>query len=349
MRSKKLFPHSSCAFGSEVGRIQILRAAGLGRLSLLLAIPAIASILSAAPPQNAKPAAAAPPAAAPAPAAGAGNPSGTVSIIGRVSDGTTVVTGVSDTKSATIEIQDVGSGSLLAMQGGSSFSVTSDKSTGQFTANLAQPLYGGEDIRFLIVDSGSAPTTATINGDTTKTDLVVPSLGDGIVRANFAFGTVLSVDNNFQLYSTPSTSTSSTSSSNSSSSQATLFLDFTVEKNWVWAGVSATAAPPPSNTVGAEPTYQIEKRVAFMTYFETRLTSVPVSVCPASTATTPTPTPTSSIVFRPAASTTTSTSNTTGCGAGSSSTDTLSSFLNSAKSAELQGGAYLPILTKVWS
>jgi hypothetical protein len=88
----------------------------------------------------------------------------------------------------------------------------------------------------------------------------------------------------------------------------------------------------------------------FTTFFETRLTSIPVSVCQ-NTAPTTTTTPTAgSLALRPAATTTpTSTTSSSPCNGSATGADALSTFLNSAKSAELQGGAYLPILTSVWS
>jgi hypothetical protein len=272
-------------------------------------------------------------------------PSAAITIIGRVAEGTSVISGITD-KSATVEVKDLGSGSLLALQGGG-VTASADKTTGLVTLTLAEPLYDGQRIQFLVGTNGSL-AAATIDAGGTQTELDVRALGDwGRVRANFAAGVVLSFDNNFQLYSTPS-STASNSASSSNSSQATLFMDFTAERNWLWAGVKKSmAAKGPDD---ASPEFKLIRHVAFTTFFEARLTSVPVSVCPAGTATT-SPTNSAAFTLRPAAASSTGTSgaNSSGCGSGTSGTDTLSTFLNSAKSAELQGGAYLPIITTVWS
>jgi hypothetical protein len=257
-----------------------------------------------------------------------------ITIIGRIVEGTTAITGIAADKTASVQVQDMDSKALLALQG-SAVSAPADKTTGVFTLNLAEPLYSGERVQFLV---NAAP--AAVGGGDTATELDIHALGDwGRVRANFALGAVLSFDNSFQLYNTSSTSTSSSSNT----SQATLFLDFNLEKNWVWAGV----APDPKDATKLKPT----RRVLFSTYFEGRLTSVPVSVCPSSTAATTTPP--AAAAYRPEAASGTpassSSTSSSSCGSGTSGTDALTTFLSSAKSAELQGGAYLPILTSVWS
>jgi len=107
--------------------------------------------------------------------------------------------------------------------------------------------------------------------------ILVPGLADwGRVRANFTAGMVLSYGNGFQ---------------SPNSSQSTLFLGLNVEKNW-------KAARPAS-------------RLLFTSFFDARLTSVPVTA--------------------------------------SAGADAVSTFVTSAKSAELQGGAYLPILVSHWN
>src|SRR3954453_15588344 len=67
----------------------------------------------------------------------------------------------------------------------------------------------------------------------------------------------------------------------------------------------------------------------FSTFFETRLTSVPVTVQPCPTA---------------------STSTTGRCsGTSSNNTDQFNTFVTSQKSARLAVGAYLPFIAKVWT
>ena len=92
----------------------------------------------------------------------------------------------------------------------------------------------------------------------------------------------------------------------------------------------------------------------FATFFETRLTSVPVSICQSPTPTAPAPTSSSLrpvLGARDSGTTSTSTSSTSSsnCSSSSSGPDTLTTFLNSAKSAEVMAGVYLPILTRVWA
>jgi hypothetical protein len=151
---------------------------------------------------------------------------------------------------------------------------------GAFTLNLEDPLYAGEVISFFV-------NKAFIM------DRIVLGVQEwGRVHFDAAAGIVLSVDNNFQASTTTSGNTT----------QSTLFMALNVEKNWQWAGIS-----------GAEWT----GRWMFSTYFQTRLTSVPVT--------------------------------TTACQTSDTACGNLSTFLNSAKSAELQGGAYAPILLSRWN
>jgi hypothetical protein len=100
-------------------------------------------------------------------------------------------------------------------------------------------------------------------------------------------------------------------------------------------GYGTQANTPASNASAAVSTaprkFELEPgfwhgRTLFSTFVQARLTSVPVSVCTPSTSG--------------------GASSSTSC---TGSNDNLSTFLSSAKSAEIQGGAYLPILTSVWS
>ncbi len=202
-----------------------------------------------------------------------------VQLIPRIVEGVTLISGVA-TPSAKVRILDVGQGGqsvALPLQSGDS--APADATSGVFIANLAAPLYGGQMIE---IEQQSA------NGIHVTGPLIrVAGLADwGRVRGSFTAGVVLSYDNNFQA-----------PSSSGSSSQSTLFLGLNVEKNWKWAGLTTGQA--------------FTGRVLFTTFFDIRLTSVPVTA--------------------------------------STGTDAVSTFLTSAKSAELQGGAYLPILISHWN
>ncbi len=206
-----------------------------------------------------------------------------VQLIPRIVEGVTLISGVA-TPSAKVRILDVGpsgQGSALPLQSGDS--APADATSGVFTATLAAPLYGGQMIE---IEQQSA------NGTRVTGPLIrVAGLADwGRVRASFTAGVVLSYNNNFQA-----------PSSSGSSSQSTLFLGLNVEKNWKWAGLKPAATSAEAFT----------GRVLFTSFFDIRLTSVPV--------------------------------------AASTGTDGVSTFLTSAKSAELQGGAYLPILDSHWT
>lgn len=96
--------------------------------------------------------------------------------------------------------------------------------------------------------------------------------------------------------------------------------------------------PPPAFPIhfegsprGKKKIGELESRWGFSSYFETRLTSVPVATCQTATTT-------------PATGAGGGTSNANSCPAGTNTT----TFLNSQKSAELIGGAYFPIVVQTW-
>ncbi|MBZ5685253.1 MAG: Ig domain-containing protein [Acidobacteriia bacterium] len=97
-------------------------------------------------------------------------------------------------------------------------------------------------------------------------------------------------------------------------SQSSLFLSFLMDKAWVLP----------------RPVYGQSRGVpGFNTFFETRLTSVPVTAQPCPTA---------------------NTSTTGQCsGTSSDNTDQFNTFLTSQKSARLAVGAYLPFIAKLWT
>jgi hypothetical protein len=90
-------------------------------------------------------------------------------------------------------------------------------------------------------------------------------------------------------------------------------------------------------------TSELNSRWGFTTYFQGRLTSIPVTICQAMTTTTPTMATMQTTQTTPAAGGS-GNQGTTPC-----SSDTLSTFLTSTKSGEILGGAYLPILLPVWT
>jgi len=261
-------------------------------------------------------------------AAQSSTPATSITIVGRVADGTTVISGVTQA-SASLEIVDAGTGTIVSLQN-SAISASAEKN-GLITFNLTEPLYAGQKLEFWN-PGGAAVFIGDPNGKVK--DLEVKLLGDwGRVRAEFTFGAVMSFNNNFELYSTPSSSSSSGSSS-TNNSQATLFLSFNLDKNWRWTGVKTIESV--STPTATKPDFKLTSRYLFDTFFQTRLTSVPVTVCVPSSSTS-------------SSSSGSSSANSCSSAAASGGTGALSTFLNSAKSAELEVGAYMPILTNVWS
>jgi hypothetical protein len=189
-------------------------------------------------------------------------------------------------------------------------SLTSD-SKGAFSADLAAPLVSGQRIQLRV------KTTGCTAEDPTGTNNVMSVVGIadwGRVRGTFAAGTVISNDNNFQ---------------GQTNSQATLFMDFTVEKNWLWGGVM-------NNN-----NQDWRRRWLITTFFETRLTSIPEAQ--QSTPTAPAATPTPMSAAPRAVSLATGGDNGT-----NSNTDVNSTFLASRKSALMQAGLYIPFLVTKW-
>jgi hypothetical protein len=211
--------------------------------------------------------------------------------------------------SATIKVVDGDTGAPFALEDGN-MATSANATTGLFAAILAAPLYSGQNIQVVALSPAGAQLAQTAK-------ITILGVADwGRVRANFTAGVVMSFNDDFLL------SSASPSGGVTSNSQSTLFLALDLEKNWKWGGVKNSVA-----AAGWVPQkFELAARYMFSTFLEGRLTSVPVSVC------------------------------STGSASGSATTasctgnaDNLSTFLSSAKSAEIQGGAYAPILTSVWS
>jgi hypothetical protein len=193
-----------------------------------------------------------------------------------------------------VQLCDIDAGLLLELKTGTT--VPTD-GNGTFTAELLYPLVAGERVRLMQVPpappSGNEPCNgmpgATLLGPTVT---VIGVATWGRSRVTVIAGTVISNDNHFQAQSL---------------NQASLFMDFTAEKNWVAGGVN------PDCRSAAHPACTWNHRRLLNTYFTTRLTSVPESQQAAST---------------PA--------------------NGLATFVGSRKSALLEGGAYLPVLTTKW-
>lgn len=140
----------------------------------------------------------------------------------------------------------------------------------------------------------------------------------GRVRGYIAGGSLFSYDANS--FSTPS-----------------IFMELNVTKNWRWGGpYFETDVDPDTHWVDVHEGY---KRVMFETFFDTRLTSLPVAACnqtaSSSGSTTPTVTP----------GTGTTATQTAGSGA---CPNTPESFVSSRKAAALNAGASIPIVVSTW-
>lgn len=108
-------------------------------------------------------------------------------------------------------------------------------------------------------------------------------------------------------------------------SQSSLFLSFLLDKSWALSHAVYSGK---------------NKWPGFNTFFETRLTSVPITAQPCSTSTT-------GSGQCPSSSAGTGTG--TGTGTGSGSTPTFNTFVTSQKTARLLVGTYVPIIAKQWT
>jgi hypothetical protein len=178
----------------------------------------------------------------------------------------------------------------LALLPGTSSSVVNGSSI--TVLNLAQPLGQGNQVCAIV--AGAAGHLATV-----QPPAAPPGFDWGLVRAYFTMGGLLSQEND-------------------QFSHTDLFLAFHLDKTYIMWGNLDDIDKPRSLHPGLN------------SFFDTRLTAIPVAVQTCS-----------------AASNTTC-SNTSTSTNGSASTDVTQTFLNSQKSARLQVGVYLPFLLDRW-
>lgn len=174
---------------------------------------------------------------------------------------------------------------------------SADVSNGKFDIKLSDPLYAGQHVFISEVAIHSANgDEAPIEGDIINVD----TFGSwGLVRAYFTSGFLLSQDQG-------------------SFSQSSLFLAFTMDKTWA---MTSYYGGPSWFPFGVN------------TFFETRLTAIPVTACAATSGSGGSSTGSS---LCPA------TSN------GSGSNTTFDTFLANRKTARLDVGAYFPLIVKSW-
>ena len=147
--------------------------------------------------------------------------------------------------SSRIDVQfcELNSDRILTLKAGTA--VPTD-ANGGFAATLEDPLVAGERVQ---VQQETSPAATSCSAAPLGPPTTVRASSDwGRTRVTLAAGTVLSNDNNFQ---------------GQSLSQASLFLDFQLEKNWLWGGVN-----PDGNWY---------RRFLAVSFFEGRLTNVPES------------------------------------------------------------------------
>jgi len=198
---------------------------------------------------------------------------------------------------------------------------------GEFTAQLASPLIAGYYVYVSQVSPAGAINSAVAT--VTAATAAPPGYDWGRVRAYFTLGALLSQqDNQF--------------------SHADTFLDFQLDKTYALMG-------------NIDETGNHSWKPGLNSFFETRLTALPVAVqsCPTiTTTTTSTTTPattSSSTALSPncaSASTTatpTTTATTTTTGTTTAAPDQTTAFLNSQKSARLLFGVYIPFQLDRWS
>lgn len=142
----------------------------------------------------------------------------------------------------------------------------------------------------------------------------------GRVRGYMAAGGLFSYDNN-------------------NFSEESIFLSFNVTKNWLWGG-------PFSYYNRDKQLVNGYKRMMFETYFDARLTSLPVAAC---TSTSSTATTTGNTSAAKATSGTGTTGTTPSSTSSPSCPNSLDTFISTRKSAVLNGGASLPFLISTWN
>jgi len=175
-----------------------------------------------------------------------------------VAGATTIQGAVHGVIRADVQLCDVDSGVLLDLTAGNTAATDGN---GTFTAQLLYPLLAGERIRLELPPPVPSIGDETCSGMPGTTFLGAPvtviAVGSwGRARATFLAGVVVSKDNQFQAQSL---------------SQASLYVDFKAEKNWVPGGVFADCRS------AAHPDCTWHRRWLFNTYLDTRLTTMPES------------------------------------------------------------------------
>ena len=215
-------------------------------------------------------------------------------VTGPLIAGATAIKGTVHGAHTDVQFCDIDSGLLLELATG--LTAPTD-GNGSFAAQLIYPLVAGQ--RIVLEQPPTSPATGTVacSAMAGATVLSAPATvidqgGWGRSRVTFMTGAVISDNNQFQAQSL---------------SQASLFVDFTAEKNWVAGGVHADCGS------AAHPDCTWGRRWLVNSYFSTRLYTAPEAQQ-----------------------------------ATSATSDALSVFIGSRKSAAVEGGVYLPVLTTKW-
>jgi hypothetical protein len=287
---------------------------------------AFASMNGTAAPHPEVPSAAVAVPPAPAPAAAAAPAAPKPVIAGTLREGANAVSGSlgplpanagGGTCSAQVEVHDIsGTGQLLQMSGGAARGAVNADHT--FSLTLQEPLRGGQKIRVdEILQNCTGP--ATLSSDIA--DVVVP--GDwGRVKGYFTTGILLSQNQN-------------------SFSQSSLFMGFNLDKTWRMPGYYHQVKKK------AQGATRMSRWPGINTFFDVRLTSIPVSACNlpngasgsnsgSCASPSPTPAPAAGVVHQQAASAT-------------PSPTPLDTFLSQRKTARLTVGTYFPFTITSWT
>ena len=221
-----------------------------------------------------------------------------------------------------VEIHDVSDEGdrLLAVASGASGSVNND---GTFTVTLAEPLRAGQSIAAVetFTDStGSKTTPIQGSGAPTLISVIAPAEW-GRIKGYFASGILISQNQgNF--------------------SQSSLYIGFTLDKTWRLPGYyhqveKATPTPTSSPTPVPTPTpMRLGRWPGINTYFDVRLTQIPVSACSTTSTTGAANQPSPCAAPTPTPATTPT---------------NLETFLSAQKSARLAVGIYLPWTVTAWT
>jgi hypothetical protein len=215
---------------------------------------------------------------------------------------------------------------------------TATDNEGHFTATLKNSLVAGQCVSLVQYTQGQRPDTTDVENARICKGLVddnklprVPSqlvssyLDLGRARTYFAGGVVMSANGgNFN--------------------SQDLFLSFDYDKNWLWGGPKLNSMKHYVKFKREGETKPEVSRVMFNTFFEARLTAVPVNTIDCTVAANAalsacskaTPATATSMAARRADT------------AAAATPTNLDTFIASRKAAELQGGAYMPIIVTTW-